>query len=170
MRVSLKELMDKLGVGHEMGAYETYPWSCYDADEEMTCSAEVRMGPEGRDVEAEVQIMPDIPSETRPPMEQICLIRAIPVSGDLWNVRELFIKGAPFDKKEEVSEWEDKACELFKEIVQELALDNIPDMDRLIRDILSGRGRKGMHGGEGGGKSPKVRGGQIMGHKSGGGM
>jgi hypothetical protein len=59
MRVPLKELMEKLGVGYELSPYETCPWMCYDEDKQITCSAEVRMGPAGCDIEAEVQFMMD---------------------------------------------------------------------------------------------------------------
>jgi len=59
MRVPLKELMEKLGVGYELSPYETCPWMCYDDDKQITASAEVRMGPGGCDIEAEIQFMMD---------------------------------------------------------------------------------------------------------------
>lgn len=169
MRVTLKILMDKLGVGHIMGAYETYPWSAYDTDQDLTCSAEVRMGPDSDDVEAEIQLMYDTPPEGKLPMEQVCLIRARPVGSDQWTVKEFYLNGKPLENKEDVYDWESKACNLFYAVVQELALDKIPDIERLIRQEIHSRERKGGHGGDGGGKSPKVRGGQVLGNKQGGG-
>jgi len=59
MRVPLKELMEKLNVGYELSPYETCPWMFYDTDKGITCSAEVRVGPGGSDIEAEVQFMMD---------------------------------------------------------------------------------------------------------------
>jgi hypothetical protein len=43
MRVDLKTLLDKLGVGYVMSPYETCPWSAYDGEKGITCSAEVRI-------------------------------------------------------------------------------------------------------------------------------
>ncbi len=61
MRVTLQELLQKLGVGYVMAAYETFPWSVSDSTTGKTCSAEVRMNPEGNEVEAEIQIFYDNP-------------------------------------------------------------------------------------------------------------
>lgn len=169
MRVSLKELMDKLGVGHIMGGYETHPWSCYDDERELTCSAEVRMGPDQTDVEAEIQLMYDVPPEGKSPMEQVCLIRLKPVAADQWNATDFNLQGKVFEDKEETYNWEEKACNFFYAVVQSLGIDEIPDIERLIRREIHSRERKGNQSGEGGGKSPIVRGGQVMGNKGGGG-
>lgn len=67
MRVELKKLLETLGIGHVLSPYETYPWVHYDSVKGMTCSAEVRMGPGGDDIEAEVQIMYDEGRAPEPP-------------------------------------------------------------------------------------------------------
>ena len=75
MRVELKKLMETLGVGHVLSPYETFPWVHYDSVKGVTCSAEVRMGPAGDEVEAEVQLVydedkapePALPTVTAPP-------------------------------------------------------------------------------------------------------
>ncbi len=59
MRIALKELMEKLGVGYDLSPYETCPWMYYDDEKQITCSAEVRMGPGASDIEAEVQFLMD---------------------------------------------------------------------------------------------------------------
>lgn len=51
--------MEKLGVDHVLTPYETQPWMYYDEAQGITCSAEVRMGTRGDDVEAEVQFIKD---------------------------------------------------------------------------------------------------------------
>ena len=55
--------MEKLGVDHVLHPYETAPWMYYSEEHGITCSAEVRMGTRGEDVEAEVQFILD---EDRP--------------------------------------------------------------------------------------------------------
>lgn len=55
--------MEKLGVDHVLHPYETAPWMYYSEQHGITCSAEVRMGTRGDDVEAEVQFILD---EDRP--------------------------------------------------------------------------------------------------------
>lgn len=66
MRVDLKKLMEKLGVPHVLSPYETCPWYHYDAEKGVTCSAEVRMGPSGDDIEAEIQLVYDEGKEPPP--------------------------------------------------------------------------------------------------------
>lgn len=51
--------MEKLGVDHVLSPYETQPWMFYHEEKGITCSAEVRMGTRGEDVEAEVQFIKD---------------------------------------------------------------------------------------------------------------
>lgn len=72
MRVELKKLLEKLGVNHVLSPYETQPWFHYDAGKGVTCSAEVRMGPGGDDIEAEIQFLYDEgrePEKPPPPPE-----------------------------------------------------------------------------------------------------
>lgn len=49
----------KLGVDRTLYPYETQPWYFYEPEEGITCSAEVRMGPGGDDLETEVQFLKD---------------------------------------------------------------------------------------------------------------
>lgn len=67
MRVTLDKLLEKLAVDRVLLPYETQPWFFYDSDQGITCSAEVRMGPGGDDLEAEIQFLYDIPPEPPPP-------------------------------------------------------------------------------------------------------
>lgn len=60
MKVALMEMLEKLGVGHEMSPYETNPWFYYDEEKGITCSAEVRIGPDYDDLEAELQFLYDV--------------------------------------------------------------------------------------------------------------
>lgn len=59
MRIELEKILEKLGVDHVLSPYETAPWFHYDEDKGITCSAEVRMGPGGDDMEAEIQFIKD---------------------------------------------------------------------------------------------------------------
>jgi hypothetical protein len=68
MRVELKKLMETLGVGHVLSPYETFPWFHYDSVKGVTCSAEVRMGPGGDDIEAEIQFLYDEGRAPEPPL------------------------------------------------------------------------------------------------------
>ncbi len=68
MRVELKKLLETLGVGHVLSPYETFPWFHYDPVKGVTCSAEVRMGPGGDDVEAEIQLLYDEGRTPEPPV------------------------------------------------------------------------------------------------------
>ena len=52
MRATLKELLDKLGVGYILSAYETCPWAAYDDEQGISCNAEVRMNNDADEIEA----------------------------------------------------------------------------------------------------------------------
>lgn len=166
MRASKKELMDKLGIGYELGPYETCPWSCYDSAIGKTCSAEARMDPDGKELEAEIQMMYDNPPEGIPPMEQVFLLKARPASDTEWEIIDFRLSGEAGDK--EIYDWQGKCCDFFMAVIQELQADTIPDIDDLIDFHFHSRERLGDQRQGGGGKSPKMRGAQVMGMKKGG--
>jgi len=166
MRVTIAELMDKLGVGYVPGAYETCPWSYYDGEEGITCSAEIRMGPDSDEVEGEIQMMYDTPPEDKGPMEQICYLKAQPVSDGQWTVTVLRIRGEAL--QEEIYDWEGKSCNFFAAVVRTINREAIPDIDELIESELHSRDRLADQRSGGGGKSPRLRGAQVMGSKGGG--
>jgi len=165
MRVDVKELMDKLGVGYLMGPYETCPWSAYDAAKGITASAEVRMNNEGNEVEAELQFMYDAPEPGKPPMEQMIWIFAKPIAQGKWSPVHLKIKGQ--DEPPEVYEWETKGCALFNACVQEIKMDNVPDIDDMVEKHMGGdeRFRDARRGG--GSKAPKIKPQALLGLKQG---
>lgn len=166
MRVTLKDLMDRLAVGVVLGPYETYPWSCYDGEKGMTCSAEVRMSADADEVEAEIQMMYDAPPAGKAPMEQVCYVQVRPGGTDgLWEVLNLRLKGEPL--KEEVYNWQEKSCTFFAAVARALAAEEIPDIDELIEDIFHNYERFHDQYGGGGGKSPKIRPSQLLDIKKG---
>jgi hypothetical protein len=165
MKVELQELMNKLGVGYIPSAYESCPWSYYDSDKGITCSAEIRMGAGSDELEGEIQLMHDEPDESTPPMEHICYLVAKPSSDGMWNVTSLKLMGEPID--EEIYNWEEKSCDFFAAVVQELKSNSLPDIEELIETIIHRRERMNDQYGGGGGKSPKVKG-NLTGMKKGG--
>lgn len=165
MQVNIDELMNKLGVGFVLGPYQTMPWSYTDVEAGVTCSAEVRMGPDGEEIEAEAQMMYDDPPEGVRPMEQICYIRAAPSKDGQWSVGLLRIRGEPYGQ--DIYNWEEKCCDFFAGLVRSLQLDEIPDIDELLDDAFHGGERFADQYGGGGGKSPKIRAGQVLGMKKG---
>ncbi|MCK5373964.1 MAG: hypothetical protein KAJ40_01640 [Alphaproteobacteria bacterium] len=59
MHIEYTELMEILGIGHILSAYETRPWFFHDSKQGIMCSAEIRVGPDTSDIEAEIQFMYD---------------------------------------------------------------------------------------------------------------
>ena len=98
-------------------------------------------------------------------MQQICVIRAR-VSNNFWDVVDLRVKGKPFPR--EVFNWQGKSCNFFRAVVQELAMNTMPDIERLLEQELHNNDRAGDQNGQGGGRKPKVRGAQLMGIRRGG--
>lgn len=152
-----------------MSAYETFPWSSYEPDTGRTCSAEVRMGTDGDDLEAEVQVMFDEePADGSPLMKQICHIWMTKKSEDEWGVDALMINEVVPEKQ--VYNWEEKCCSFFKAVTVQLAMDRIPDMDDLLKKEMHDRDGSGGNNsrGQGGSKAPKVKADQFLGNKKGG--
>ena len=168
MRVALEELMKLMGVGYVLGPYDTAPWSFYADDKGVTCNAEVRMNSDSNEISAEVQFMYDDPPEGKPPMEQICNIRATPGSDGQWNVVDLLLNGGPLE--EEIYNWEEKSCNFFAAVASELSIEKIPDIEELIEEHFHNRERLHDQQGGGGGKSPKINTGSLSGMKKGGGF
>ncbi len=168
MAFTKKVLMDKLGIGYELGPYETFPASFYDAGSGRTCSAEARMDPDGGELECEIQLMYDTPPEGKPSMEQVCIIKAKPITADEWDIVMLRVKGEPFG--DDIYNWQEKSCNFFRAVIQELQTDTMPDIDELLDREFHNRERMGDQRQGGGGKSPKMKGAQLMGMKKGGGF
>ncbi len=166
MRVTLAELMDKLGVGYEMGPYETMPWSHYDSESGITCSAEIRMGADADEVDGEIQTMYDTPPEGKASFESTCTLVATPKSDKMWDIDTFTIRGEAFE--EDAYDHSIKAAKFFSEVVRALMAGEIPDIDELLDEAFR-KGERFAGSGSGGSKAPKLRGAQLMGIKKGGG-
>ncbi|QQG36217.1 MAG: hypothetical protein HYS17_00025 [Micavibrio aeruginosavorus] len=160
MRVPLKELMDKMGVGFVPGAYESVPWSAYDAVKGVTCSAEIRMGADADEIEGEIQFMYENPPAGKKPMEPVCFLRAIPQADGNWNVSDFKIRGESYGADK--YNWEEKACTFFQMVVQELMAGEIPNIDDLLEEAFHSRDRFADQYGGGSSKSPKIKPEQML--------
>lgn len=170
MRVPLKELLEKLGVDHILSPYETQPWFHYDAEQGLTCSAEVRMGPAREDVEAEIQFLRDEPedeeegSEAGGGPEQVMRMRMEPLVDEQWSPKSLIVRGEDYVNK--MHNWEEKGCDFFRACIQAIQMGEMPIIDELIKENLSdddkwGGGSRGRVGR----KSPKINAANLLGMK-----
>ena len=169
MRIELDKMLEKLGVSYVLSPYETMPWVHYDDIKGLTCSAEVRMGPAGDDVEAEIQLIRDETDEAEDGSaaggrEQVLWMRADATAADQWGPKQLRIKGK--DYVNEFAGWEGKGCDFFRATIEALQMGEIPDFDELIDehmkdDSFYGGGKRGRIGR----KSPNVKPGQLLGMK-----
>ena len=165
MRVQLPELMEKLGVGYSLSPYETCPWAASDTLAGTTFSGEVRMSPEGEEVECELQLLNDNPDSGKPPIEHLLWMQITSASDKAWSIKTFRVRNEIWNAK--VSGWEEKACSLFRACVAELALGNVPDFDELVDREFLKKERFGDQRGGGAGKSPKIRPGQLLNMKTG---
>jgi hypothetical protein len=167
MKMTFREVMDSLGIPHELTPYETYPFNVYDGEKGLTCSAEVRMGMDDNEVEAEIQLMFDTPPAGGASMQQIIWFKITPQTGRVdWATREARLKNEPLDK--ELYNWEEKCCNFFGAVTRFLKLDQVPDIDELIEEEFNSRERFYDQYGGGGGKSPKIKPAQLLNIKKGG--
>ncbi len=158
MRASYKELMDMLGVGFELAPYQTRPWFLHDAEQGITCSAEVRVGPGGEDVEVEIQFLYDendaryVEDEKYAEPEQVMLMRFLPSKEQVWMEKLMFVKGEDYASK--ISEWGERGCTFFNLCIGAIQMGELPNIDELIEQELTDRaggrgGRKGRVGKKG---------------------
>lgn len=166
MRMALKELMDKLGVGRVLSPYETHPWFHYDAEKGVSCSAEVRMGPRSDDVEAEIQFLLDNPAEDDKTggREQIAWLRIEPAAANEWTTKAMRVRAEDYHNK--IHNWEEKGCNFFRAFIEALQMGVLPDVDELIEkelddDNFGGGGKRGRVGR----KSPGIKPGALLGMK-----
>ena len=160
MKVTRKELMQKLGVGRDLNPYEASPWVHYDEDEGISCSAEVRVEGDGESAEAEFQFVYDDPPAGKLPVEQICYIQSRVKSEGLFEVTNLMVRRE--DRAGSVYNWEEKCCNFFRACVREIKAGRIPDIDMLLDRELGGGERGSDKWGDGSSKSPKINTQQLM--------
>ena len=165
MRITLKDLMDKLGVGYVMSRYETCPWSAYDPVKGVTAMAEVRMNNQGDEVEAEIQFLHDTPEPGQPPAETMVWIFAKPVVQQQWSTTIFKIKGK--DETADLYDWETKCCNFFRACIQDIKMDIVPDIDEIAERELGGDERFRDARRAGGSKAPKIKPQALLGLKNG---
>lgn len=124
------------------------------------------MGMDSDEVEAEAQFVHDTPPAGKPAMEQVCLIRAKPVSDGAWDSVLFRVRGEPYGQDK--YNWQEKCCVFFSFLVQSLQMNELPDVDELLEEAFRGRDRGADQRGSGGGKSPKIKPAALMNVKRGG--
>lgn len=166
MRATLKELMDKLGVGYILSAYETCPWAAYDDEKGVSCNAEVRMNNEANEIEAEIQFMRDEPQPDEKPVEQIFWLLAKPIAGENWEVKIAKINGDD-GSNSELYDYAGKAVNFFAACVLQLKMNKVPDIEEILAREMKSTERFGGNSQGGGGKSPKIKPQAVLGIKGG---
>lgn len=161
MRVDYKELMEKLGVGHELAPYETRPWFLYDSEKGISCSAEVRIGPGADDVELEIQFLHDEEDarydddENYGGPEQIMMMRFLPSKEQIWAEKIMLVKGK--DYANQIHNWGERGCEFFCNCIGALQMGEMPDIDEMIeKDLTDSKGGRGGRRGRVGKKGFKM--------------
>ncbi|HPF78820.1 MAG TPA: hypothetical protein PLF01_05935 [Alphaproteobacteria bacterium] len=165
MREPLKILLDKLGVGYVLSAYETCPWSAYDEEKDLTCSAEVRMNNDGDEIEAEMQFVRDNPKDGEAPIEQIFWLLARPATSDKWDVVNVRIHGN--SDSDGTYNYMEKAVNFFSGCVQELKMGKVPDIEEILNREMKSKERFGAGSQGGGSKAPKIKPQALLGLKGG---
>jgi hypothetical protein len=160
MKVLIRELMDKLGVEHVLNAYDSAPWSAYDATKGLTCSAEVRMNTDGTEIDAEIQLVYDTPPAGTAPVEQIMAMHFRKILNDKWSPDTLRVRKDQMHSK--LFDWESKGCEFFTTCCVFLTRGEIPDIDELIERIFkpADNYRAGAAGGSG--RKPSIKPEQLL--------
>ena len=160
MKITYKELLDRLGIDYLMGGYQTQPWLYADSDKNMTCSAEVRvMDGDCEEIEAEIMLEKETDKD-EPKIEIILWFQAKIGLKQKYSIKACRFEGKLFEN--EVPSWEEKACKFFKATVRELKLKKIPDFEAIKEETMKDKGGRGGQGGRGGGRQPKIKTNQLL--------
>jgi hypothetical protein len=160
MKATLREILDNLGVPETLEPYGSWPWSAYDADEGLTCTAEVRMDGGGRTIEVDVQFIHDTPAAGTPSMEQVMFMPVELGMNGKWSPTLLRVQNELFSGK--IFDWETKGCNFFSAIAGSLARNEIPDIETLIEKILNATDNYGTGTASGGSRKPSIRPEQLL--------
>lgn len=167
MKISLKELLNKLGVDRLLLAYEIERYAHTDSESGDTVNAEIRMGFDGEEVEIELLYIRANPKETEREVDPVFSMLATMRHKE----KKFYIDSLRIhleDCANAVSDWENKACNFFKACIMKIKQGEMPDIEELLeKEFFGGSGRSGLRG-SGGRKSPKIRPEKIMGMKGGG--
>ena len=155
MKASVSELCEKLGVGRGLRAYESHQLCVFDDEGDRSCTAEVRLSGDERELEAIYQIGHQTPSEGKPPIEVRFYLKTKPHSGDAHAICALRIEGE--DEVNALYDWEGKACKVFKRVLRALEKNEVPDFKAILDEEWVSNERFGG-GRQGGGKrNPKAK-------------
>ncbi len=173
MRLLIDKLFERLGIDRVLYPYETQPWFFYDSDKGISCSAEVRMGPSGEDIEAEVQLVyddTDEDEEAPPPKPPSYSDDKKDGEGDgkkeegnggkFWGGPKqlLFLRAEPSGEGlwapkhlrvngknyvNEFHDWEGKGCDFFTSCVQSINMEEVPDVDELVEQHMKDTSKGG---------------------------
>ena len=163
----MKKLLESLGVAHVLAPYETHPWFVYSDEKGITCSAEVRMGADGREIECEIQFLHDESDDEEDDeqsggREQILSMQCGLATETEWTVKALTVRNK--DYANAFYNWEEKGCAFFLSCVEALQVGELPDVDSLVGEKMqddtswggSGKGKIGR-------KSPTIKPGSLLG-------
>ncbi|MFN3700580.1 MAG: hypothetical protein ACK4VI_03550 [Alphaproteobacteria bacterium] len=195
MRISLEDLMEKLGTGRVMTPYESQPWVVYDADQGITCSAEVRVGPGYSDIETEIQFLydefemgvvdPDAHLDPPPPqmidgveVYQPPRPKNLIIDGQQ-QILKMRILPATEDTWSPTSllvkgieyynkfpNWDEKGIDFFRAAIETMLMGEIPNFDEMIESTLvDDSDWGGGRRGRIGRKSPKANPAALLGMK-----
>lgn len=155
MPMTLKKFMDKLGVGYELQAYETYPWNYYDTDKDVSIDASVIMNADRDVVEAEITYSYMSPPPGGQAFERVFWMKITPYTGADWKMKVLLIHDK--DATIEVHDSEGRACQVFYRFASTLLRGEVPDFDEILKEEFYKGDRTGHRsGGSTGKQAPKI--------------
>lgn len=164
MRLQLGELFAKLYVYRNLGFYDMEQWSVFNDDAEASCSAEVRVDGFNNEielVEAQVIVTYDMPRANMPSVMQNCYIRAEKQSQGDFSIKKAIVNGK--DRVDSATfDWGNKSLRFFTLIARELERGILPDFDELEKIAFEEKGMFADRIGDGGSKSPKINGEQLL--------
>lgn len=162
MKVTYRDLLDRLGVARALKPYDTETWQYMDEEKGITADAAVRIDSTIQTLQAELQFIYDKPQPDKPmPVEIVCYLELeeIPGVAGKYTAKKFTLQGKLFNK---LYDWESKSCNFFRACVREIKAGRLPDIELLINRELGSREVWGGGGGGGSEKSPRINTQQLL--------
>lgn len=154
MRLSLQQLLTKLGVEETLAPYETIPFDYFNEDKGTDFTAGVAMSGDARFIDCEIQMIEEKEGQELPDFKQLFLMRAEKEGrSDDYNVIYLKAMGNVLSGKD--GQWFENGCRFFKLCISHIKKGMIPDFDILYKSAFGGKSGEGGSFGGGGSRNLK---------------
>ncbi len=150
MRISLEQLLTKMGIEQSLEPYETIPFDYFNDDKGTDFTAGISMSGDTKFIDCEIQIIEEKAGEALPDLRQIFFMRAEKDKSGQYNAIYLKVMGKVLSGNNR--NWFENGCRFFKLCTSHIKKGMVPDFEILYKSAF---GTKSGDSGSAGGSSSR---------------